>query len=167
MASPASPGVLRYSSTTSLTRIWGILKCLAINLEKWVFPEAVGPWIKILLGLNPLNSLNSWQTLIIFLGRPSLQCQLNYIFKNNNYFTFIIIIINIFTLNLGGASGFSSSCSSWASSSSVVSKILEGLNLKSRLNMSKLGFSRAPSAKDTCLVFPDPTPPEIASINFF
>lgn len=92
IASPASPPVFRYSSTTSFINMWGILKCLANNFEKWVFPAAVGPWINILLGLNCLNSLNSWHTLIIFLGKPSLQCQLN--------------------LNLGGASGFSSSPSS-------------------------------------------------------
>jgi hypothetical protein len=89
--------------------------------------------MKILLGFNPLNSLNSEHTFKIFLEIPSLLCQLN--------------------LNLGGASGFSSSSppSSYPSSSNAANTF-DGLKLRSRLNMSKLSFSIAPSAKDTVFV---------------
>jgi len=57
--------------------MWGRLKCFANNLLKWVFPDAGGPWIRILLGLKPLNLLNSSIIRDIFLTIPSLQCQLN------------------------------------------------------------------------------------------
>lgn len=131
--------------TFYITQLWIKTFQKYYIFPKWVFPEAGGPYIRILFGLIPLKELNSLTTLSIFLTKPSLQCQSN--------------------LNLGGASGFSSSCC--YSSSKKASNTFVGLSLKSNVNISKLSFSIAPSARETYLYFPAPNPLEIDSISFF